>query len=659
VAQGAYDSEYDFGWDLHQTTQQTHEGHFAYVPHVVSQFFTFGRTTPLVSVSKDGKDLPLVYAYADILSSYAGNVSFEPSHIVLIDGTDTTDFLLDLTQYSRHQDKDALWNNLFYSVAQISQGGLGSGTGTFTGNSDARFVYPGPTTTLTFANGSEAINENFARVLFPMNDIESGADLYREFHLTSPEDYRTALEVLNSGWTQTYDKENKYRRVPDHDRSVRPPYLEAPNGALSSQRHTSTILAIGYPTPIIRQKQNMNAGYFLEEPGFEDVAVLTVASFYTVTHPAARDFQKINSDFISAALAANKTKLIIDCSANGGGALLQGYDLFKQLFPSIHPYGASRIRAHETINLIGEIYSAPENYSDPWRKPSGDELIFNYGNDLDSDDKKFKSWDQKYGPHPQGPGNDTFTSLIRWDLNDSRIERDAGIWVTGYGQRSNTTSQPFQAQNIVLVTDGFCASTCALFSEFLRQEANVQTNSLGGRPSRDPMQTVGGTKGAEMLTWSRIFENVRYAGRASNNTALQQVFNETVLQRYSLLPMSRGISAVNYRDGIRRNDDGQTPYQFLYEPAECRIFYTKQMVMDPSVMWKTVADTVWGEGNACIAGNNSFIGKQGDVTAESEAGKQKMWSVRHDFDINEAWKGLEIETDSDWFGGIGGYVMAS
>jgi hypothetical protein len=237
-------------------------------------------------------------------------------------------------------------------------------------------------------------------------------------------------------------------------------------------------------------------------------------------------------------------------------------------------------------------------------------LIFNYGNDLDSDDKKFKSWDQKYGPHPQGPGNDTFTSLIRWDLNDSRIERDAGIWVTGYGQRSNTTSQPFQAQNIVLVTDGFCASTCALFSEFLRQEANVQTISLGGRPSRDPMQTVGGTKGAEMLTWSRIFENVRYAGRASNNTALQQVFNETVLQRYSLLPMSRGISAVNYRDGIRRNDDGQTPYQFLYEPAECRIFYTKQMVMDPSVMWKTVADTVWGEGNACIAGNNSFIGKQ-------------------------------------------------
>jgi hypothetical protein len=144
-------------------------------------------------VSKDGKDLPLVYAYADILDSYAGNSSFEPSHIVQIDGTDTNDFLLDWSQYGRHQDKDALWNTLFYSPAQISQGGLGIGTGTFAGNGDHRFVYPGPTTTLTFANGSEVTNENFARVAVSMRGIESGADMYREYLTPRPEECWNAL----------------------------------------------------------------------------------------------------------------------------------------------------------------------------------------------------------------------------------------------------------------------------------------------------------------------------------------------------------------------------------------------------------------------------------------------------------------------------------
>jgi hypothetical protein len=270
--------------------------------------------------------------------------------------------------------------------------------------------------------------------------------------------------VLDRKWGHNVEKETNEMRVPDHKRLMRPPYFEEVSEVLSPQRHTSTVPAIGYPTPVIRQKQNMNGGYFLEEPGLEDVAVLTVASFYTTTPPVAQDFQKINSDFIAAALAANKTKLIVDTSANGGGAILQGYDLFKQLFPSIDMFGASRIRAHETINLMGELFSAPINHSDPWRRPRGNELILNYGNDLDSENKKFKSWEQKYGPHPHGPGNDTFTSLIRWDLNDSRIERGAGISVTGYGSRSNIIPQPFQPQNIVLVTDGFCASTCALFS---------------------------------------------------------------------------------------------------------------------------------------------------------------------------------------------------
>jgi hypothetical protein len=597
-------------------------------------------------VSEDGVELPLIYAYTDVLESYAGNSSFKPSHIIQIDGVDTTDFLLDLAQYGGSQDKDALWNTLFYSLAQVSLQSEGSATGAFMGNGLGGLVYPGPTTTLTFANGTNVTNENFARFSIDMSHIESGADMYQEFLSPPPKAYRNILEVLKD---PTGEMKASGTRVPYHKPSTQV------DDALSSQRHTQAMPAVGYPSPIIRHKLNISAGYYIGGPEFEDVAVLTVTSFLD-----SRDLQKANSDFIAAALAANKTKLIIDVSANGGGYGSQAYDLFKQLFPSKDPYDATRIRAHESMDLLGQVYSGPINRSDLKAAQMADMPIYNYHKDLDSNKRKFTSWKQKYGPHPQGPGNDSFTSLIRWGLSDPQLHDIGDIWVTGYGDRSNTTSQPFQPQNIVLVTDGFCASTCALLTEFLRQETGIQTISLGGRPSHYPMQSVGGTKGGQMLEWERITAAVEGAIYLSSIQASHQDLNHTALARYSYLPIARAAgTAMNFRDCIRRNDDNQTPHQFLYEPAECRIFYTKQMVLDQSVVWKTVADTVWGDGNACIAGDNSFSAKQGNLTAESDARRHKTWSVRHDFDIEEAWKGLEVETNIDWFGGIGGYVMTS
>lgn len=55
--------------------------------------------------------------------------------------------------------------------------------------------------------------------------------------------------------------------------------------------------------------------------------------------------------------------------------------------------------------------------------------------------------------------------------------------------------QPFKAEDIVIVYDGYCASTCTIFSELMRQQAGVKTIALGGRPNKDIIQAVGGVKG--------------------------------------------------------------------------------------------------------------------------------------------------------------------
>lgn len=503
-------------------------------------------------------------------------------------------------------------------------------------------MYPGPTTTLTFANGTNVTNENYARPgpRVSFIDIESGADLYRKYLTHENEAPVDTIQMLDHHKEKRSATENDHSQI--HYLHQHIPLLHHPEAG--------SINAPGYPPPIIRQRSNMNAGYFLDGPGFEDVAVLTLTSFVH-EHSAGIEFKKVNSDFIAAALAANKTKLIIDVSANGGGVILQGYDLFKQLFQSIHPYGASRFRAHETVDWLGETISNFSGQLDnSTRANSSDLLPWDYRTDLDSDDKHFTSWKGKkgkYGPHKHG--NDTFTSLQRWDLQDPQVVRYAGgIYVTGYGKAANKSyTQPFETHNIILVYDGYCASTCAIFSEFLREEAGVKTIALGGRPSFHPMQGVGGVKGVNMFPFSAIYSFVRNARSYAWNMP-EQTLSITAPTKYTRLALTRSIQAsVNSRDGIRKNDSSQTPWQFIYEPTECRIFYTKQMVLDQSAVWKTVADTVWGRGNACVVGNNNFYGgkdRQGAGVGGQEE-ENRVWDVSGGFDYENAWRALDVRTE--------------
>ena len=111
-----------------------------YVPDVVGTVFNYARPVPLVSVSADGKELPKPYVYADVLAESFGNASFTPSSIVKIDGQDAQEFLEHWAQYGSLQDRDALYNNVFYELATVSLGPVGSGIGTFAGSGRGRWV---------------------------------------------------------------------------------------------------------------------------------------------------------------------------------------------------------------------------------------------------------------------------------------------------------------------------------------------------------------------------------------------------------------------------------------------------------------------------------------------------------------------------------------
>jgi hypothetical protein len=257
--------------------------------------------------------------------------------------------------------------------------------------------------------------------------------------------------------------------------------------------------APGYPEPVVISSDSIVSGYFLNSTGNEDVAVLSMLTFEPKV-PA--EFQSVVQTFLAQAKAAGKQKLVIDLSANGGGYILQGYDTFRQHFPHIVQDGYTRYRRTNTLVQMAEQYARviPTPFSPD---TASDDIISmyestpNYRYDYNLNDTQFQSVGEKFGPHEYN--GDQFTSIIRWNLNDPLTTTNAtygmGMEITGYGSRQNFT-QPFQAEDIILLYDGYCASTCTLFSEFLRTQAGVKSIAIGGRPSSGPMQGVGGVKGA-------------------------------------------------------------------------------------------------------------------------------------------------------------------
>jgi hypothetical protein len=146
----------------------------------------------------------------------------------------------------------------------------------------------------------------------------------------------------------------------------------------------------------------------------------------------------------------------------------------------------------------------------------------------------------------------------------------------------------------------------------MREQGNVQTIAIGGRPIEAPMQGIGGTKGSRLfpyvtiVSWAR---GVLDAFVALDKPTAAKV-NETVIgtlgypehlgKRIAYNAKNEPLGGVNAADNLRMNDTTETPLQFIYEAADCKLFYTVDQIFDVTKVWKAVVDTKWGNGS-CVA----------------------------------------------------------
>ncbi|KAK4163302.1 hypothetical protein QBC43DRAFT_335495 [Cladorrhinum sp. PSN259] len=605
VEAGGFSSEYDFQLKVYHLITSAHDGHLWFQPDIFKVFgFKNDLIDQLVTVSSDGIQVPKVYQYTDLVNNeFGGTIS--PKAIVKISDEDAAKAISKRSAVvDANQDPDAQWNDNMFSYANAGN------TSVYLARSAD---YQGHSLTITYDTGETVTEEYVAFVHRQINltGVNTGEDFYSRFC--------TPARVSPSGSSAS----------PAPTTPVPQTTADAPAPILP-----------GYPYPVARDAgYDALSGYFLNGTDYDDVAVLVISSFDPLDKMSIdskdvgamfrywNDFQSTLSRFLENCRCAGKRRLVIDVINNGGGYIALAHETFAQLFPQVNISGTQNLRESDTLQRMAHV--AGDWLSEIVLAGNGD-----LPNSTDSDialalqildDSNILSNivpGQVVSPagenlttveailKPVFLGGDRFTAY-QFSPDISSVNN---YNATGYGNRKNPPPAVFHPDNIVLLTNGACASACTLFGYLLSQNFNVSTVAIGGRPQPGMMQWPGGVEGAQVFPMSEI--SVAAAAILTLNSTADNYTNgqmELLAEAYALQRASSpGSGSVNGKNAFDRSNQ-KVPLQFLFEPADCRFFYTREMITDPTKVWERAVDTTWKDPEGlCVEGSRP-LGEDIDV----------------------------------------------
>lgn len=497
----------------------------------------------------------------DVERGNQGQLDYYPSAIKSIDGTPIFKWLEEDAARNTNNlnDPDAQFNNLFSNPPRFAAGLTSTTLLT-------QFEIP-DNYTIKFYNGStlEVVNEIAILGNVDFSGIESG------------EDFHEYIEIPHN---TTSTKTSGNERRAESTTSPNPP---------------------GYPKPVVKHSKNSLAGYFLDGEGNEKTAVLSILSFLPIGFDfktlSKFDFdgyvaegEKVLGEFIEKSKKAGRDKLIIDVSANGGGSLALAQSIYRVLFPDGEFTTYNRYRATEPLAVAAE--ADYETLVDVLITKSNEWPIDTKGEPVEDG----KKW---FGPYAI-KGGQNMTAAIQTNLG--RFDDEDG---------NKTSAKPYwKPENIIIVTDGTCASACTVLTGWLTRNYGIRTVAVGGRPLHLAMQAMGGVKGT-LLSFHSDFVSATASfltGVKNDKKAVQLLLDHEAsfpsLDDPPLLPLTDGVNGgkVNSLSGYTKDDVDGYPVHFRYEAANCRLFYTQRMLADPSETWRHVSAVGWN-GAPCVSGS--------------------------------------------------------
>lgn len=156
----------------------------------------------------------------------------------------------------------------------------------------------------------------------------------------------------------------------------------------------------------------------------------------------------------------------------------------------------------------------------------------------------------------------------------------------------------------------------------MTQQAGVRTVVVGGRPEPGPMQATSGSRGAlaycgETLD-TDIYEAISFAPDSPGVSNLPVLDNVTQQRDSGMYLSSVGL---NLRDQVR-SDSGGPPLQFVYDAADCRLYWTLDNALNMTRLWSDAAGAMWdlpGLDASCVPGSTGYASHGMNATATNSA----------------------------------------
>ena len=142
----------------------------------------------------------------------------------------------------------------------------------------------------------------------------------------------------------------------------------------------------------------------------------------------------------------------------------------------------------------------------------------------------------------------------------------------------------------------------------MKTEVGVRRVVMGGLPSTGPMQAVSGTRGHEVNEISDILG-------LSNRIKTSLPAIATNLPEPTAAPriVGQGSFRVNIENNVRRQSG--IPIQYIYEAADCRLWYTPEMMTDYTVLWRQAAYAMFNDSSICVKDSTNQPTSKPNVTS--------------------------------------------
>ncbi|KAG8762056.1 hypothetical protein FRC11_011441 [Ceratobasidium sp. 423] len=573
-----YDSDFALHQDVSKTVKRLNDGHAGYINYCYDSLFTTYLPFPLAVLARpDALDVQNVHivpeastvataefgsdAVAQWQAALGRNLSdFNGARIVSINGKDPWAVVDESAAISGGYQAKTTRQNAFFSSYQRAAAEWSYRLGDFAqwslpvkGDSvTLRLVRNGTNTEETYTVpylsriGSATVAFTDAKSLWANNCVATFS--------TNGAPYYNKIKA------KTKVAADKPRFQPDPDIA---PIINGRRQPISSLVADGPLFDVSLPSRLAPPTPITGNGalqfYMLDD---KKTAILALGSF-------SGDFagvQKGILDGINAVKAKGATRLLVDVTNNGGGYICLAAWLHRVLAgpgPGTEPQPGldGSVRAQDLAQKITAKIVANNTGVDPNR-----EMLYNPLNWRDTKSQCFPADFNWLDP------------AINMRINDvpDKFSQKIGDDCIPYDLTAPDT-KPFEFDNIAILNNGRCASSCSLFTISMRTKYNVKTIVVGGKPGTT--QQYCGVVGGQSLNFAAIDSDIKTAGLKNDPLAPADFIGDN-------------YQGITWKLGYSILDQNQFE-EFKTHPAQFAFPLLPNTVNNPVELWKDITKRVW------------------------------------------------------------------